>query len=395
MKINFVSSTGPISNTVLLRVDFNVALHGGKISIADDARIRQTLPTIKTLLNNKNRLIIISHLGRPKRRGKMFSLKPVATYLDKLLPGYSVNLVSDFRLPSGRRIVEEQRSNQILMLENIRFYEEEKKGIIKFAQELSRLGEVFVNDAFGVMHRADASVVGIPKFLPSFGGLLLKTEIEAMNKVLKRPKKGFVAIIGGTKVDTKISLIGRLEQMVEYILLGGRLANAFICAKGHELGRTACSYEEVEKARRLLFMAKKRGAEFILPDDVVIGHPDNSEDPGEVRKITDVPLNKYILDIGPNTQAKFATIINQAKTVVWNGPVGYFENPNFKRGSDFIYYAIAHNPKAYSVIGGGDTISAISQKEYIDKITHISTGGGAMLEYIEKGSLPGIEVLKR
>jgi phosphoglycerate kinase len=325
----------------------------------------------------------------------MFSLKPVADYLDKLLPNYNVTLINDFRLPSGKRIIEEQKSNQVLMLENIRFYEEEKKGIVKFAKELASMGEEFVNDAFGVMHRADASVVGIPKFLPSYGGLLLKTEIEAMNKVLKRPKKGFVAIIGGAKVDTKINLIGRLEQMVEYILLGGRLANAFICAEGHELGRTACNYEEVEKARRLLFIAKKRGAKFILPDDVVIGHPDNDEDPGEVRPITDVPLNKYILDIGPNTQAKFANIINQAKTIVWNGPVGYFENPNFKRGSDFIYYTIAHNPKAYTVIGGGDTISAISQKEYIEKITHISTGGGAMLEYIEKGSLPGIEVLKR
>ncbi len=394
MGIRYIDGAKLKNKRVLLRVDFNVSLSRDGLTIADDARIRQSLPTINSLLEGGNKLIIISHLGRPDKRSRKYSLKIVADHLHKLIPGRKVSLIDDFTAPMNGEQASLNEEKVISVLENIRFYPEEKKGSLRFAKELSALGDAYVNDAFGVSHRADASIVGIPKYLSSYGGLLMKKEIEAVSKILERPKKGFVAIIAGAKISTKIDLIARLTGMVEHILIGGSLANAFLAAEGHEVGRSAGRYEEVEKARRLIYLARQRGTRIDLPLDVVIGHPQDEEDPGEVRQIDDLPINKYVLDIGPDTQAFFGRVIAEAKTIVWNGPVGYFENISFRRGTDFIYYAIAHNEEAFSVVGGGDTIAAISKKEYLDKIDHISTGGGAMLEFIEKGTLPGIEALK-
>jgi len=243
-------------------------------------------------------------------------------------------------------------------------------------------------------HRKDASITGIPHYLPSYGGLLLKKEITVISKATKNPKKPFVAIIGGAKIETKINVINKLTEIADYVLIGGALANTFLCAHGYEIGKSYCQLEYVNMARKLLLLASQKKTAVIIPSDVVIGNPNNSVHGGKVVKVDEIPKGAVVLDIGPETQAKYGSVIAKAKTIVWNGPIGYMENPAFKRGTDFIYYAISDNRSATSIVGGGDTLGAISKKEYLDKITHISTGGGAMLEFIEKGSLPGIEALR-
>ncbi len=225
--------------------------------------------------------------------------------------------------------------------------------------------------------------------------MLLKKEVETISKAIENPKKPVVAIIGGAKISTKLPLLYKLTEIADYLLVGGGLANTFFCAQGLEIGQSFCEYEQVADARKLLFYAAKKNTAVILPPDVVIGDPKNSENGGVVKKIDEIPIGAVILDIGPQAQALFGSIITKAKTIIWNGPVGYFENPLFRRGTDFIYYVITQNQNAVSIVGGGDTLAAISKKEYLNKITHISTGGGAMLEFIEKGTLPGIEALKR
>ena len=391
-KITYIDQANIKNKKVLLRVDFNVSLHPDR-TIADDARITQTLPTIKWLLKNNNRLIIISYLDRPEKRDPKLSLKIVAKKLNEYLPKFTISVVNDFL--SDKSSLGQQKDNQILFIENIRFYPQEKKNEKGFAKKLAELADLYVNDAFGVCHRTEASIVGVPHYLPSYGGLLLKKEIETISKTIKKPKKPFVAIIGGAKIETKINLIGKLTEMADYVLVGGGLANTFLCAHGYEIGKSFCEYEKVVKARQLLFLAAQKHTAIVLPSDVVIGDPGNSENGGTVVKVNQIPKGAVALDIGPETKAKFGAIIAKAKTIIWNGPLGYFENPAFRRGTDFVYYAIAHNHEVTSIVGGGDTLSAISNKEYLGKITHVSTGGGAMLEFIEKGTLPGIEALKK
>jgi len=255
---------------ILLRVDFNVTL-SDKLTIIDDARMRQTLPTIEYLLKNKNKLIIISHLGRPKGREKKFSLKAVAAHLHTLLPDYKAVLVDDFQSDDGWNQIINQKENEILMLENIRYYSGEKENSIEFAKRLSFLGQIFVNDAFGVSHRKDASIVSIPKFLPSYGGLLLKKETEILSHLLNGAKKPFVVILGGAKVSTKIGLIKKMAEIANYILLGGGMANTFIKAMGLELGKSLVENDEVENARNIMSFAKKKGAKIMMPKDVVVG----------------------------------------------------------------------------------------------------------------------------
>lgn len=378
---------------VLLRADFDVSLNPN-YTIADDTRIRSNLPTINYLLKNKNRIICVAKLGRPKKRDKKFSLKIVAEKLKEYLGGYKIKLIEDF-LTADPKIFQSQKENEIFILENIRFYPEEKKNDPEFAKKLAQLADVYVNDAFAMCHRAEASVVGVPNYLPSYAGFLLKKEVETISQAIKKPKKPFVSILGGAKISTKISLIDKLMTISDYILIGGALANTFLAAEGYEIGKSFYEYEEIQTAKRLLFLAARRHVAFVLPQDVVIGDPKNFSQGGIVKKISELLSNCQILDIGPATQAQFGAIIAKAKTIIWNGPMGYFENPEYRRGTDFIYYSIAQNQKATSIVGGGDTLAAISKKEYLEKITHISTGGGAMLEFIEKGTLPGLEVLKR
>jgi len=393
-KIKYINQVSFKNKKVLLRVDFNISLKKD-LTLADDFRIRQSLPTINYLLENNNRLILVSHLGRPKGKDPTFSLKPVVNHLKTILPNNKIILIDDFLDEKNKDIFIHQKPDEILILENIRFYPQEKHNEKNFAKKLASLADVFVNDAFAVCHRTDASIVGVTQFLPSYGGLLLKKEVETISSVIRKPKKPLVAIIGGVKISTKLPLLYKLIEIADFVLIGGALANTFFSAQGLDIGLSFSEYDLVADARKLLFHAAQKNTAVILPSDVIIGNPRDEKDGGEIKKIHQIPHGAIILDIGPETQAEFGAIIDKARTIIWNGPVGFFENPAFRRGTDFIYYAIAQNQKAISIIGGGDTLAAISKKEYLDKITHISTGGGAMLEFIEKGSLPGIDALSK
>ncbi len=395
-RISYIDEAEISNKRVLLRADFDVAINRTTNTIADDFRIRQNIPTIKLLLKKKNRIICVAKLDRPKERDPHLSLKIVVQRLRYYLPEVKIQLINDF-LTEKRSTFIHQNTQEILVLENIRFYPEEKQNSKVFAQRLASLADVYVNDAFAMCHRAEASIVGIPQLLPSYGGLQLKREIELIKKAIHKPKRPLVVIIGGAKISTKLAVISRLIEIADYVILGGGLANVFFRAQRYFIGSSICEYEMTLKARQLLFLADQKKTAIILPVDVLIGDPENTEKRGEVVKITEnnIPEGKAILDIGPATKAYYGSLIAKAKTIIWNGPVGMFENPAYRNGTDFIYYAIAHNQNAVSIVGGGDTLSAISKKEYLDKITHISTGGGAMLEFIEKGTLPGIEALKQ
>lgn len=383
---------------VLLRVDFNVPLkHDG--SIADDSRIRETVQTIKHLLDNKNKVIIVSHLGRPEGHdyealssNKTLSLEKAFRKLKTYLEGYEGYFVHDFT--SGKSGLEEMNERSYAVLENIRFFPGEETNDRGFAEKLAGIADVYVNDAFAVSHRKCASVVGITNLLPSFGGLLLKKEVNSLQKVTENPKKPFAAIIGGKKISTKIKFISKLTRMADYILLSGGLANTFLAARSINIGRSLYRKEELAQANYLTSIARRHGTKIILPEDAITGvDPDGIK--SNERLIGNVGKNEMILDIGPKTQALYASIISKSKTIIWNGPMGYFENPLFKRGTDFVYYAIEQNPNAISIIGGGDTIAAIADRDGLSKITHISTGGGAMLAFIEHGSLVGIDAIEK
>lgn len=383
--MKFIDEVEIKNKTVLLRVDFNVSLNPNH-SISDDMRIRQALPSIEYLLKHGNKIVLITHLGEPEKRSAADSLIRVKNRLHDYIHHHNIAFVEDFleSIP--------EKWDCILMLENIRFYEGETKNDPQFAKKLSELGDVYVNDAFSVSHRKHASIVGLPKLLPSYGGLLLKKEITMLDKIMNHPKKPLVAIIGGKKITTKIKFINKLITLADYLLLGGGLANTFLVAEGEKIGDSLVSKEEIKLAKEILTHAKKEKTQIVLPKDAVVATSKNSHE-SVVKKINNIAKSDEILDIGPETEADFGKIIDNAGTIVWNGPVGYIENPTFKRGTDFLYYSITENASAVSVVGGGDTLAAIAKKEYLNKITHISTGGGAMLEFIENGTLPGIEAL--
>lgn len=391
-KIQFIDDKKIKNKRILLRVDFNVTLTD-KFKIADDQRIRQSIPTINKLFKN-NKLILVAHLDRPEKRDKKYSLGVVVKRLREYLPDVRVTLVDDFLDEKGKKQLSGQKNGEILFLENIRFYKGEESNDLEFCTRLSEIADIYVNDAFGVAHRASASVVGVAKLLPSYGGLLLKKEIEVIENLLKDPKHPLIAIIGGSKVSTKFELLHKLTKIADVLILGGGIANTFLAAKGFPVGKSLYEKKMEGEVEKIINEAKKHGTEIVLPEDVAVGDKNNHENGGAVRKVEDVKSMDVILDVGPETMAQYAKLIGNAQTIVWNGPVGYIENDQFKRGTDFLYYSIAHNDHVTSIVGGGDTIAAISKKEYLDNITHISTGGGAMLEFIEKGTLTGIEALK-
>lgn len=386
--IQYIDGVDISNQRVLLRADFDVTLNPD-FTIADDVRIQKNVPTIAYLLEKKNKVLCVAKLGRPKGRDPKYSLAVVVDRLQQYLPNHKVILVDDFL--TDRHLIQSQQENEVLVLENIRFYPEEKDNNPEFAKQLASLADVYVNDAFAVSHREEASVVGITAFLPSYGGLLLKKEIEIISHALDQPEKPLVAIIGGAKVSTKLNVLGRLMDKADYLLIGGGLSNTFLKAQGLEIGQSFIEEDQVENARQLLEIAKQKNTHLIIPQDVVVSNGEESH----VFKVESIPKEAKAYDIGPETQAQFGAIIAQAKTIIWNGPVGYIEDANYRRGTDFIYYSIAQNKQAVSIVGGGDTLAAISKKEYMDSITHVSTGGGAMLEFIEKGTLPGIEALKK
>ncbi|MDP4010993.1 MAG: phosphoglycerate kinase [Candidatus Roizmanbacteria bacterium] len=393
--IKYIDDVELEGKTILLRADFNVSLNPNYLSIADDERIRQVIPTIKYLLKRKNKLILASHLGRPKgERVQKFSLQIVCNQIKEYLPDYDIRLIQDF-LTEPEETFKNQKENEIFVYENTRFYPGEKKNDPEFAKKMASHADVFVNDAFGVSHREDASVVGVTNYLPSYGGLLLKKEIQMLSMILKKPEKPFVAAIGGAKIETKIKVLDRMMELADHLIIAGALANTFLYAQGIEVGASLVEKDKAELAQKLLFKAAQNNTSVILPSDCVVGNSHELEYGGRVCKISEVPKDKQILDIGPETTARIGAIIAKAKTIVWNGPVGYFENIHYRQGTDFMYYAITNNEDAVSIVGGGDTLAAISKKEYLEKLTHISTGGGAMLEFIEKGTLHGIEALKK
>lgn len=381
-----------ISNKrVILRVDFNVSLNPN-FTIADDVRIRQAIPTIELLLKQKNKIILITHLGRPEGREEKYSLQKVAKDLETYIPGYQVKLISDF-LTEPHETFMAQEEQTIILLENIRFYTEEQANDPEFAKKLAALGDIYVNDAFSVSHRADASIVGIPALLPSYAGLLLKKEITMLQKAVDHPEKPVVTILGGSKISSKINLITKLCTIADTVILGGGIANTFLAAQGYKLGKSLVEEKEMETAKKLMALAEKEQTTLLLPHDVVVSE-EKTHHTSSIKGLTEINEDERILDLGPATLAQYGQHIATAKTIIWNGPVGYFENPAFRRGTDFTYYAITQNPHAFSVVGGGETLAAIENKEYLDHISHISTGGGAMLEFIENGTLPGIEALK-
>ncbi|HEV2340084.1 MAG TPA: phosphoglycerate kinase [Patescibacteria group bacterium] len=392
MLISSIAHAHIRNKRVLVRVDYNVSLTD-KGKIADDVRISQTIPTIKLLLKNHNRLILISHLGEPKNRDPKFSLHPVAKDLQEYFPSHKIIFVDDFLSEKGKKQLTRQKRDEILLLENVRFYPGEKANNITFARQLATLADIYVNDAFGVSHRKDASVVSLPKLLPHFAGLLMEKEVQAIGLILNSPKKPVVAIIGGAKVSTKIPLLYKLTEIADYLLLGGGIATTFLYTQGFEIGKSFFEKDQKQEVKKILVHARNKKTIILLPRDTICASAKDATDTTEIA-INHLPKEKIITDIGSETEAIFGNIIAQANTIVWNGPVGYTEYPLYSRGTEFLYYAITQNPHCYSVVGGGDTLAAISKKEYVEKISHISTGGGAMLEFIEKGTLPGIEALK-
>ncbi len=379
--MQFIDTADIQNKRVLLRVDYNISLNPDH-SVSNDERIKQSIPTLQKLLAANNKLILITHLGEPKGKDENFSLKPVVADLQKYFPNNPVRLIEDFSNNEAMK----QSDTEILMLENIRFYPGETANDPEFAKQLASLADVYVNDAFAVCHRKHASVVGIPVYLPHFGGLLLQKEISMIGKTIENPQKPFVAILGGSKISTKIKLIGKFLTLADHVLLGGGLAHNFLLAQGKEIGKSISEPTEIEHTKSLMQLAKDNNTEIALYEDAVV-------DSGETKLIDTISPDEQIMDIGPETEAHFGHVIAEAKTIIWNGPVGKFEDPKFRHGTDFIYYAITENSAATSVVGGGDTLAAMTNKDHIEKITHISTGGGAMLEFIENGTLPGIEAL--
>jgi phosphoglycerate kinase len=372
---------------VLVRVDFNVPISNGKVG--DDTRIQAALPTIKYLLENDAAVILCSHLGRPKGEpDPAFSLKPVADYLGALLD-VPVKFAEDCIGETAQKAAEDLAPNEVLVLENTRFHAGEKANDPEMAKELASLADLFVNDAFGSAHRAHASTAGVADYLPAAAGFLLEKEIKYLGNAIAEPERPFVAILGGAKVSDKIGVIDNLIKKADRILIGGGMANTFFKAQGYAMADSLVEDEVLDTAKELLDMA---GGKLVLPVDVVIADAFDANAADKIMDVGDVPAGWRILDIGPRTVEAFSDIIKKAGTVVWNGPMGVFELDKFAKGTFEVAKAIAESD-ATGIVGGGDSASAIKKSGLEDKITHISTGGGASLEMLEGKMLPGLAAL--
>ena len=380
---------------VLVRVDFNVPLSkDGNHTISDDTRIKAALPTIDYLLENNAKVILMSHLGRPKGEANPeFSLKPVAEWLENHYGEKFHFLPSDVVVDEKvKEEVEKLENGNLALLENTRYVKGETKNDPEFAKELSSLADLFVNDAFGTSHRAHASNVGVANNLESAVGFLIQKEIEIMGKALENPEKPFVSILGGAKVSDKIGVIENLISKVDYILIGGGMAYTFLKAQGKEIGKSLLEEDKMDLSLELIKKAEANNVKILLPKDVVIADEIKEDAETEIVDIDNIPTDKEALDIGPKTAKEYADIINKAKTVVWNGPMGVFEVKVFANGTNEVAKALADS-SATTIVGGGDSAIAIEEAGYKDKITHVSTGGGASLEFLEGKTLPGIDCI--
>lgn len=376
---------------VLVRVDFNVPLDNNR-QITDDTRIKAAVPTIKYLLDQGAKVILASHLGRPDGKpNEKYGLAPVAARLGELL-GRPVPMAPDCIGPAVQDMVSKLQPGNVLLLENVRFHEGEEQNDEQMARELASLADIFVNDAFGTAHRAHASTAGVAKFIPAVAGFLMQKEIDVMGKALHCPERPFVAIIGGAKVSDKIGVIENLLAKVDTLIIGGGMANTFLRAQGYRMGKSLVEKDKIELAGHLMDRAKERNVNLMLPEDLVVAEAFLKDAENKPVSVNDVPGTWMALDIGPKTAAKYAAAVRTARTVLWNGPMGVFEMDAFAKGTEAVAEAMAECAGT-TIIGGGDSVAAVDKLGLEGKITHVSTGGGASLEFMEGMALPGVEAL--
>lgn len=382
---------------VLVRCDFNVPLKDGVIT--NDKRIVAALPTIQYLIDHQAKVILCSHLGRPKGEYKEeFSLAPVAARLSELLHK-EVKLAADKEVvgENAKAMAAAMQPGDVILLENVRFRKEETKNEESFSKELASLAEIYVNDAFGTAHRAHASTAGVADYLPAVCGYLVQKEVSIMGKALADPERPFVAILGGAKVSDKLNVINNLLEKVDTLIIGGGMAYTFLAAKGYGIGKSLFDAEKVDYCKDMMKKAEEKGVKLLLPVDTVVAgeFPNPIDAPIDVKTVdvSEIPADMEGMDIGEKTRALFADAVKSAKTVVWNGPMGVFENPTLAKGTIAVAQALADS-EAITIVGGGDSAAACEQLGFADKITHISTGGGASLEFLEGLELPGIACLQ-
>lgn len=393
MILNTIRECDFSGKKALIRVDFNVPIKDGVVT--DDTRIRAALPTLKYLLDNGSSLVVMSHRGRPKgKKNPEFSMAPpIAKRFGELL-GKDVQLANDVIGDEVANQVASMKAGDVLLLENVRFYSEEEENDPDFAKNLASLGDVYVNDAFGTAHRAHASTEGVSHYLPSYAGFLIEKEVKFMAPLLSAPEKPFVAIIGGSKVSSKISVLESLVRTCDTIVIGGGMAYTFLAVQGHTIGKSLVEDEYKDVASSFLAKAKEKGVQVILPVDHLCGAQFKEDTEAISVDATDIPENLIGMDIGPKTISMIVDVVTKAKSVVWNGPMGVFEFDAFAEGTLTVAKALAES-EATSVVGGGDSVAAINKFNLADKISHVSTGGGASLEFLEGKVLPGIKALEK